>query len=419
LKVFTYGNVLNNAYNVTRFLRARGIDAEMFLDDSAPVGQNYPWWEHRELSPDQLPSWIHYHRVSATDILLQREPFMRMAREFATCDIALVCHWGPILAQKAGVPALFFSYGGDVAVAHTARELVEAGRRLARFNKPGIRGILMGLRQRRALKQHVSRVGILMGYQIENYVRPIGLVPKMVKLRLAWDIAAYEPNPQPALVEKYAAFDVVYFMLARHSWTSVWNDLKGNDKFIRAFARLVKDQRANVRLVCIEKGPDVDASKQLIAALGIEGSVEWVGEMTKDSMRAYYSLPNVVVADQFWHDDWQKRFPADTPVPRIGFGSGSIEAMSAKRPLITVFFEQEFYDGAEPPILRAFREDEIYERLIESVDLGPEGRRELGERGHAFVMKYHDWRATIDMYIVQLEEILADLPIRIDGAVPS
>jgi glycosyltransferase involved in cell wall biosynthesis len=411
VKVFTYGNVLNNAYNVTRFLRARGIDAEMFLDDSAPTGQNYPWWEHRDLSPENLPSWIHYHRVTATDILLQREPFKQMARDFSACDIALVCHWGPILAQAAGVPTLFFSYGGDVAVAHTSRELREAARRVAHLNKPGIRDIMMGLRQRRALKEHVSRVGILMGYQIDNYVRPMGLVPKMVKLRLAWDIEAYEPNPQQALVDKYAEFDVVYFMLTRHSWTSVWNDIKGNDKFIRAFARLVREKRANVRLVCIEKGPDVAASKQLIRSLGIESAVEWVGEMTKDSMRAYYSLPNVVVADQFWHDDWQKRFPADTPVPRIGFGSGSIEALSAKRPLITVFFEHEFYEGAEPPILRAFREDEIFERLIESIEMGPDGRRELGERGHAFVMKYHDWRVTIDMYIRQLEEIHARKPL--------
>lgn len=406
MKVFTYGNVLNNAYNVTRFLRARGIDAEMFLDDSAPAGQNYPWWEHKELSADSLPDWIHYHRVTASDILFQRASFKAMAAEFAACDIALVCHWGPILARAAGVPTLFFSYGSDVLVAHTAREIHEAVRRVIRWNKPGIRGIAMGLRQRRALQDYVDRVGILMGYQVENYVRPLGLIDKMIRLRLPWDVEAYEPNPQRDLVEKYAPFEIVYFMLARHSWTSVWNDIKGNDKFIRAFARAVKQGHTRLRLVCIEKGPDVAASKRLIRELEIEQSVEWVQEMNKDRMRAFYSLPNVVVVDQFWHDDWRRRFPADTPVPRIGFGSGSIEALSAKRPLITVFFEQDFYGGASPPILSAFREDEIYERIIESIALGEDGRREAGERGHAFVMKYHDWRSTIDSYIEQLHAIL-------------
>jgi hypothetical protein len=221
MKVFTYGNVLNNAYNVTRFLRARGVDAEMFLDDSAPVGQNYPWWEHKDLSPDNLPDWIHYHRVTATDILLRRPAFQRMASEFAACDVALVCHWGPILAQAAGVPTLFYSYGGDVAVAHTSRELKEAARRLWRRNKPGLRSILMGLRQRHALKTYVDRIGILMGYQVDNYVRPLGLTDKMVHLRLAWDVEAYEPNPQQSLVDRYASYDLVYFMLARHSWSSV------------------------------------------------------------------------------------------------------------------------------------------------------------------------------------------------------
>jgi hypothetical protein len=134
--------------------------------------------------------------------------------------------------------------------------------------------------------------------------------------------------------------------------------------------------------------------------------VEWVQEMNKDQMRGFYSLPNVVVVDQFWHDEWQQRFPADSPLPRIGFGSGSIEALSAKRPLITVFFDQPFYGGATPPVLYAFREDEIYTRIVESIEMGDEGRREMGERGHAFVMKYHDWRTTIDAYTEQLVAVL-------------
>src|SRR4051812_8039481 len=101
MKIHLYGNVLNNAYNLTRFLRRQGFDAEMFLDDTAPASQNYPWWEHRALSATSLPPWIHYHRVTLADFIFQREGFHRMAGEFAKCDVALVCHWGPILAEAA------------------------------------------------------------------------------------------------------------------------------------------------------------------------------------------------------------------------------------------------------------------------------------------------------------------------------
>lgn len=409
MKVFVYGNILNNAYNLTRFLRAKGIDAEMFLDDSAPSAQNYPWWEHAELSPTQLPEWIHYHHVTTEDFIVRSAAFMRMARAFAVCDVALVCHWGPILAEAAGVPSMFFSYGGDLMVAHTRRELGEMFRRLLAGNMPGIRGFLVGLRQRRALQHSTDVVGVGMGWQIDNYVKPLGLLPKMVKTRLAWDVDAYMPEVDAALNAQHASFDVVYFMLARHSWRSVWNDLKGNDKFIRAYARLVHDRAPNVKLIMIEKGPDVDASKQLVDQLGIAHAVEWVREMPKDRLRAYYSLPNVVVVDQFWDDRWRERYPADI-TPRIGFGSGSVEAMCANRPLITAFFEQEFYEGATPPILAAFREDEILAQLHLSLDLGVAGRAAMGERGHAFVRRYHDWRVTTDLYIDQLRAIVAGRP---------
>jgi glycosyltransferase involved in cell wall biosynthesis len=406
MKVFLSGNVLNNSYNLARFLRAKGVHAEMFLDDTIPGGQNYPWWEHSDLSPNQLPAWIHYHRVGARDLMLRTRGFGAMADAFSRCDVALVCGLGPVLAQAAGVPTAFYSFGSDLVTAHTTRELRDGLRRLAAGQRPGIRTVALGVLQRRALQQHVDAVGVLMGYQINTYLRPLGLLPKSVRLRLAWNIAEYEAKPVDDLVRRYAPYDMVFFMIARHSWRSVWNDAKGNDKFLRAFARFVRERRPNTRLICIDKGIDVAASRALIRELGIGEYIEWVPEMNKDRMRAYYGLPNAVVVDQFWHDDWGRRYPADAVRPRIGFGSGSIEALAARKPLISVFFEQDFYDGATPPILAAFREEEIHARLVEALEMGPEGRRSMGDAGHAFVTRYHDWHSTADMYVRLLEDVV-------------
>lgn len=406
MKVFTTGNVLNNSYNMTRFLRAKGVDAEMFLDDTTPGGQNYPWWENSNLTADQLPEWIHYRQVSATDFLRQGRRFRAMAAEFAKCDVALVTSWGPILCHAANIPHIFFSYGGDLMAAHTARQLREGMRRVLTRTRPGIRETLLGLRQRQALKKSSDLVAIMMGWQIESYVRPLGLIDKMVRMRMPWKIEDYEAKPVAALVRKYEDYELVFFMLTRHSWRSVWIDLKGNDKFIRAFADFVRERRERFRLICVEKGPDVNASKALIESLSITEHVEWVPEMDKDGIRAYYSLPNAVVVDQFWHDKWYVRYPADEGYPRIGFGTGSIEAMCARRPLITVFFDHEFYEGAEPPILKAFTVRQIHARLHEVADMTNDRRRALGDAAYSFVKRYHDWSGVTDRYISLLEDTI-------------
>ncbi|MBI2968177.1 MAG: glycosyltransferase [Bacteroidetes bacterium] len=406
MKVHLYGNTLNNSYNLALFLRAKGIDAEMFLDDSSKLQQDYPWWEDAGLNEGNLPDWIHYYKVNPNFLFPQNE-LKRMIIDFSVCDIALVCGWGPIIAQRAKVPYFFYSFGSDLVITALRENLFEAIRKSVYFKKPrGLRSLLFfGPIQRKAIC-NADRIGITMGYQVNTYVRKLGLTDKMRKVRLAWDIEKYAAKRNLFLKEKYKRFDVIYFMIARHSWRSVWNDPKGNDKFFRAYARLVKEKKPNALLVTIQKGHDVEASMRLISELNIESYVEWVKEMNKDGIRGYISLDNVVVVDQFWHDKWYLKYPEDKEKPRMPFGSGSIEALSAGKPLITAFSDEDFYENEFPPILSAFTEDEIYKRLIESLEMGDSGRKELGRRGYEYVKKYNGWENTIDLYINVLNEIL-------------
>jgi glycosyltransferase involved in cell wall biosynthesis len=405
MKVFLYGNILNNSYNLCIFLRRKGINAHMFLDDSSALEQDYPWWEDTNLSASNLPEWIHYYRLKPNFWFPQPE-LKKMISDFSQADVALVCGWGPIIAQRAKVPYLFHSYGSDLNITNFYEGFAEGIRNLMRLRKPkGIKThILLSHMQKRAI-QKANLIGIYMGYQVNTYVKPLGILDKMRKMRLAWDVDKYKVEEDSELRNKYGQYEVVYFMISRHTWKSVWSDLKGNDKFLRAFARFVKEKRPNVRLVCIEKGIDLKESKKLIAELQISNYVEWVKEMNKDGIRAYNSLTNGVVVDQFWHNQWYRKYPADKDRPRMGFGSGSIEALSAQRPLITAFFDEDFYDGNHPPILSAFTEDEIYLRLVQSIEMGHQGRKELGRRGYDFVKKYHGWENATEAHINCLREI--------------
>lgn len=408
MKVHLYGNTLNNSYNLAYFLRAKGIDAEMFLDNSSSLQQDYPWWEDSHLSENNLPEWIHYYRLKP-DFLFPQTELKRLIRDFSKCDVALVCGWGPIIAYRAKVPYLFHSFGSDLNITAFAESVLEALSVFSRFRVPrGLKSLLFTSHfQREAIKQ-ADRIGIYMGYQVNPYVKPLGVLNKMKKLRLAWDIDKYRTDENLELKRKYKDFEIVYFMIARQTWKSVWSDLKGNDKFIKAYARFVKDKKPNALLVAIEKGNDLDESKKLISELGIESRVEWVKEMNKDGIRAFNSLQNVIVVDQFWHNQWYKKYPSDHTKPRMGFGSGSIEALSAGRSLITAFFDEDFYDGNHPPILSAFTEEEIYNRLVESIEMGAEGRKLLGQKGYEFVKKYHDWENAVELHIECLKEILKE-----------
>jgi hypothetical protein len=406
MKVHLYGNTLNNAYNLCIFLRRKGIQAEMFLDNSSTFQQDFPWWEDKELSGSNLPDWIHYYKVKPNFLFPQSE-LKRLISDFSNCDVALVGGWGPIIAKWANVPYLFHSHGGDLNITSYSENLIGFARNILRLKKPqGLKSFLLHAYLQKAAILNADRLGIYMGYQVNPYVKKLGLLHKMTKLRLAWDVEKYNIPEDKTLSEKYKKYEIVYFMFSRHSWKSVWNDLKGNDKFIRAFGRFIRERTPNVLLVMIEKGNDIEESKKLIADLNLESKVEWVKEMDKDGIRAFNSLQNVIVVDQFWHDKWYIRYPSDKVKPRIAFGSGSIEALSAARPLITVFFDEDFYDGNHPPILSAFTEDQIYNRLLESYDMGAAGRKKMGIEGYEFVKKYHGWQNAIELHIGVLREIL-------------
>ena len=86
--------------------------------------------------------------------------------------------------------------------------------------------------------------------------------------------------------------DKYFFSAARHEWAGQLSsepDKKGNDIVIKAFEKYVSitaDHQA--KLVFIEKGSDVPASKALIHDLGLDHLVVWLKEMNRSTLQKYY-----------------------------------------------------------------------------------------------------------------------------------
>lgn len=408
MKVHLYGNTLNNSYNLTIFLRKHGVDAILFLDNHSPAAQDYPSWEDKDVTLDNLPEWIQYYPTKPF-FLFPSEITKKMIKDFASCDVALVCGFGPILAMKAKVPFVFYSIGSDLNLLGVWVEVksifIAPSTIKARFLRL-VKILTYTPLQKIALQKHAKKILVLMGYQVNTFINKYNLQDKTTKGRLAWDINKYAVNSVSNLYEKYKTFDIVFFMIARHGFSSIFLDPKGNDKFLKAFASFVANGNKNVKLVLINKGTDVNLSKKIIHNFSLNIYVEWVEQMDKDGIRAYESLPNCVVVDQFWHNDLGDRYPLDRGNLKMGFGSGAIEALAASKPLITSFTDFDFYENIIPPALSAYTETEIEARLHEVYNMTPMERNELGRKGYDFVYKWHDYtRVTEKIYIKALKEV--------------
>ena len=411
MKVHLYGNTLNCAFELTKTLRQKGIDAEMFLDKSSPHEQDFPWWDDKSTSADKLPSWVHYYPVFPNFVFATGQT-KQMIRDFAKCDVALVSGYGPILAMKAKVPFVFYSIGADLNMI----DFVDDFKQLL-FNtyppflklKKFIKIFTFGRMQKWALKSHANRIIVYMGYQFRKYIVGQGLEHKTVKLTWPKDVANYKADPDEQLNSEYAEYDSVFFMASRQSWTSVWNDPKGNDKFIRTFARYVKENGPNVILLMAEKGNDLAASKALVRDLEIEGHVRWMQDMPRYQLKKYQAMPNVVMVDGFWHDRWFDRYYEDMDSVKAGFGLNAVETLSSGSLLITAFTDQEYYNGETPPVLIAFTEDEIFQRLKQLEAMTDDEREEMRQAGYDFIYKWNEQNHIIDSHIKILKEVCEEI----------
>ena len=412
MKVHIYGNTLNSAYHLTKILRDKGIDAEMFLDNSSPNASDFPWWDDKSLNESNLPEWLHYYKTFPF-FLLPNKITKQMIKDFAKCDIALVSCYGPILAMKAKVPFVFYSLGGDLNMISLKKDFIIALKNSSSISgkiKKIIKIITFSPLQRKAIVQKASRIIVYMGYQYGPFIKSFNLEKKTYKLRYPKDVINYAVKKDDNLYKKYQDYKVVFFMLSRHSWASVWNEYKGNDKFLNAYAKFIHIRKPNVLLISAYKGIDIEKSKAIIEEHKIGNYIEWVENMPKYEMRKYQSLPNVVMVDNFWHNKWHTQFPEDDPLkPKVGFGFGCIESLAAGRPLITAFKDQDFYNDEQPPIFDAFTENEIYNRINEVYDLSLAELENEGKKGYDFVLKWHEQTTEIETHIKILNEVYSEI----------
>lgn len=277
--------------------------------------------------------------------------------------------------EATRLPYMYWSYGADIdhecawidpsSRPVTPRQWLSYVAHVARV--PGARSAVLG-----------ADAVFIAPYQRQHMARlcpgkKLFFVPQVVPVA-PWEALLARRTAARAKLCGELGARYLFFSSTRHHWGAAAAnsvDRKGNDVAIRAFARFERAHRGSSKLVLVDKGPAVQASKTLIAELGLQGSIVWIGQMKRDALADYYAAAHACLA-QF-----------GTPV----LSYAPIESMAAGTP--TASFAGVVNDPivpsyrSSPELCNSLDPDEIAAFMEDCLD--PEFALERGRRAWEWV----------------------------------
>jgi len=191
--------------------------------------------------------------------------------------------------------------------------------------------------------------------------------------------------PDPTLVD--------FFCPSRQHWRDRDPSLtKGSDVMLRAAAE-VAGEGHRFRLILVEWGVDLQASKELIRELGLENFVRWVSPMSKSALWGQYCRSHAVL-DQF---------------SLAALGGVGFETLALGRRLITRIDTQqlESFFGCAPPALPASNQSEVANSM-RSVLMDPLDSTQVGAAGRQWIKDYHSARRIVALQASAYRDLLEE-----------
>lgn len=301
----------------------------------------------------------------------------RFRRKLADADVVQTFGEGVVWSAGCGSPDTVLSIGDDLDILPFRNDL--------------LRTRLYAMLLRRA--QRRCRVVCYTMPQQEVSCRKLGLTrARFLPCAIPIDTNRFRPLSSAERAEVRARFGLsrdalVVFQPSRQEWTCPelpGSNHKGNDRFLRAYARFRKEWGKNVWLLAITKGRDVWRSQELTRELGVADYIRWIPQQNKAGLRDCAGASDIV-ADQFTY----------------GFyGISTLEAMAVGRPVLVYLDPQGLRKfGVEPPpIVSAHTEEEIYVALYGLAE-DRQGAEAIGAQARDWVIRYHGWEPVVDRYL--------------------
>lgn len=286
VRVALIGNMNNNFFAFTRFLRDRGVEAELLLFDGE--------FDHFSPSADSYnydyQQYVKQLEWGSTSYSLYKTPKEKIINDLAKYDIYIGCGLAPAFCYKAGLSLdIFVPYGGDIWTE------TQWGKNI--FSKLGILKNYSAYYQRKGIKLskiiHMSPTNDLYENQIKRFA------PKVERWECGLPMV-YSPQYGPEFIERnrlkthwHEEFfklrnsnDFLAISHMRHVWGEVSNpSAKGNDILIRGWKRFCdRNQQLSTKLLLLEFGSDFMKSKKLVLDLGLDDKVVFLPKMLRKDL---------------------------------------------------------------------------------------------------------------------------------------
>ena len=205
-------------------------------------------------------------------------------------------------------------------------------------------------------------------------------------------VAAPEPGLLRQQLCRELKADFLVFHPARQHWEAQrhpsWE--KGNDIFLKGFARFVKTARPSAAAILVDWGRTVAQSKALIDELGIADRIAWIKPQNAAGMAAYIRASDVL-ADQFFLGAWGSTMPR-----ALYLGTPA---------MIYVNEEVHRWCFAEmPPIVNTDSSDAVHAGLCRLLD--ESYRRDISAAGRAWYDKYHSNQVITECFSGAIRDVL-------------
>lgn len=228
---------------------------------------------------------------------------LTIARIIKKADVVFCSGAISYLVRLLKKPYIYFCYGSDLDqyafyganIFELKDEHVGMIRRLLRIPKK--------ILYRESIKG--AKVTIIAPYQYEalaqiGYNR-LGFTPHILESDYLY-MKFEDKDICRARIQAQYDCDYILFSSSRHVWNENLkneNDFKGNDIIIKALNSLISNGDVKrVKLFLIEKGQDIEISKDLIRSLGLEENVVWLQPMNRKRLMEFYAGAHVCF-DQF------------------------------------------------------------------------------------------------------------------------
>jgi len=384
------GNMNNNHFALARYLRERGVEADLLLFNN----------EHEHFQPAadtyDLDFMAYTKRLSwgiSTGFVVASGGLVK--RDLERYAVLIGCGLAPAFCGKAGRKLdIFVPYGDDIWIETkyrlTSPQWLASVLAAVAAQRAAIRnvGVIHMTRTNDIFERRLKRLAP----RVERWLQAVPMVHAGTYSEATLDSRIVRSHWGHVFKQVRAEHDFVAMYHARHHWTGDRSDpnSKGTDRLLRGWAAFVRGNPGkHCALVTMEYGPDVSASKRLVQELGVADTVVWMPKMLRKDLMVGLALCDVVCGE-FEHN-W--------------VASGVLyEALVAARPILA-WREDELYRADFPwlyPILNARSVEQIAARLNEAAR-NSSWARQIGQSGS-------DWyreqvvRKAVDRYVNYLEE---------------